>query len=68
MSKKDYIQFAQMIKGLVNEAKAPTTNAAKESEQLLYCSIFAHKTADIFAADNQNFDYHRFFTACGLED
>lgn len=69
MSKKDYIKFANMVKALVNETKSPLTpNAARESEQLLYCSIFSNKMADIFAQDNPLFDRDRFLKACGLQN
>jgi hypothetical protein len=55
MSKKDYIQFANMIRAMKGEI---------DEEARIK---FAKGTAAIFRTGNNNFDAARFYTACEVD-
>ena len=59
MTKKDYIKFAAMFKGMRSDC------ASYLAEEMV--NIACDQTANIFAADNPNFDRARFLKACGVE-
>jgi hypothetical protein len=62
MTRKDYVKFAAMLK----EERVPD-NGPIGYAKLRMLDQIADKTADIFEADNPNFDRARFLTACGVE-
>lgn len=68
MSKKHYVQFAEMLKKYETRIKYTNNyvngNADDELNYLL--NDIKHDIADIFQSDNPNFDRNRFLTACGL--
>ena len=57
MTRKDYVQFAAMLKYAL--AKTETVNEAAILQGL------AQDMANMFHADNERFDYRRFYKACG---
>lgn len=56
MTRKDYIAVSEILKGFVNEISQ--TNY----EDLV------NEFAEFFSADNENFDFARFETACGIDE
>lgn len=70
MSKKDYVQFAAMLK-LENDyiestaiiAPPPVSEYQARADAV---RRYASKIAEIFANDNPRFDRTRFYKACGL--
>jgi len=56
MTKKDYVKFAEMLRTIPLEGL--------EGPALCYWSHVVEGVADIFAADNPNFDRVRFVRAC----
>ena len=63
MIKKDYVKFAAMLKD-VNKHQACELNY-REGWHGATSSII-QRTAEVFAADNPNFDRARFLSACGV--
>jgi hypothetical protein len=59
MTRKDYVRFAEMFKDMLADCESNASNAAIDET--------AKRSANIFAADNPNFDRSRFLTACGVE-
>ena len=64
MTRKDYVKFAAMLKD-ANSHQACELNYREGWHGA--CSSLVQRTADIFAADNPNFDRERFLQACGVE-
>ncbi len=56
MTRKDYIQTANILKEFVNEIPQTTY------EDLV------NEFAEWFKADNENFDFARFEKACGIDE
>ena len=59
MTRKDYVKFAEMFRGMF-------TNCINDIERITIIEA-CEQTSDIFSADNPNFDRERFLTACGVE-
>ena len=59
MTKKDYIAFANIIRGYKND---PHYNGTTE-----LIGQFAVQFADLFEQDNAQFDRGRFLKACGVK-
>ena len=55
MTRKEYQAFATIVKDL-NEFRFDTAMV-----------LVAAKMATVFAADNERFDAHRFYNACGVD-
>ena len=68
MTRKDYIRFAAMLKGIGNSSQMMNNSyyglISFDRDQLNY---LAAKHADIFEADNPRFDRKRFMRACGID-
>lgn len=62
MSRKDYVAIAAVINQEVSIHRGSQRHVAVDS---IY--ILASELADVFKADNDNFDRRRFLTACGLD-
>jgi len=60
MNRKDYIKFAAMFEREITRAKTKGIGSAT-------MIVMACNTADIFEADNPNFNRDRFLKACGVE-
>ena len=64
MTRKDYVRFAAMFKA---------NNVCRLHDESLHAGYLkaianiCDRTADIFAADNANFDRDKFLKACGVE-
>jgi len=56
MTRKDYIQTANILKSFVDEIPQTTYEDLVDS------------FADWFKSDNENFDFARFETACGIDE
>lgn len=69
MSKKNYVQFAEMFKGRRNEIEIlkPENMEHTSETQIEENKMYAIKIADIFQSNNPNFDRNRFLIACGLD-
>ena len=59
MTRKDYIKFAEMFKGMDKDCNTFLAHAVNDE--------LAQRASNIFAADNPNFDRARFLKACGVE-
>jgi len=63
MTKKNYIEFANMLAGEIALA-----NHSKDSKRILTVENIVRSTADVFARDNGMFDRQRFYEACGMKE
>ena len=59
MTRKDYIRFAAMLKDMLIDCSSNASKAAIVET--------CRRSANIFSADNANFDRARFLKACGVE-
>jgi hypothetical protein len=56
MTRKDYIQTANILKGFIDEIP-----------QITYEDLI-QEFSEWFKSDNENFDYARFEKACGIDE
>ncbi len=64
MTKKDYVRFAELIHGQVEEARhMPPAVADRELGVLVEVAVGMVR---VFRADNPRFDRDQFMAACGL--
>jgi len=56
MSRKDYVKFAEMLRGL--------PDGMSHTRHVVYWTDVRDRIADIFAVDNPRFDRERFEKAC----
>ena len=61
MTRKDYIKFAEMFNDVLTDTQH------YEQRERTMTRILVKRTADIFRAENDNFDLARFLKACGVE-
>lgn len=73
MSKKDYIKVAEIINKRIElnkediEPVNDNSNLTMGHVRNYEVEAITHEIAIMFASDNVNFDYQRFYSACGLE-
>ena len=68
MTKKDYIKFAEMIKGRLDYIKGASPEGCKEECHEVEIKIIVDNLCLIFREDNPSFDRSHFLAACGIED
>ena len=68
MTRKDYVKFAEMLKQIKIDSNVQGAGyyGLLTFDDLQH-NVLAHKTADIFAADNSRFDRVRYLAACGVK-
>ena len=60
MSKKDYVKFADMFKGVKEDIEAEESTVIRAHYQNIFNKI-VEETCKVFAADNYRFDSGRFW-------
>jgi hypothetical protein len=65
-SKKDYIAIAAIINGTRPPVHVQTGTRGMSGDNYLLDTV-ARKLADVYAADNSEFNRSRFLTACGVQ-
>jgi len=69
-SRKHYVAIANIINNEIESIKNswnPFDECDTTRHEIEIAKSIAVKLAGLFGADNPQFDWHRFYTACGLD-
>lgn len=67
-SKKHYVIIADVVNKEIESIKNfSTADYSISRQEFMVVENIAVRLAGLFGADNPQFDWHRFYTACGLD-